>query len=235
MRKNRIVSITAYIFILFSLLSCKEKKCSDSSHRKNQTDVWNNLYQVERQMFLSDNDTSKAPMTYFSRPLIAFEQKIDSLGLVFMELNENERNIRISDLYNVLPKDYFKWDKEIIESMFNDVVDDCDLKMRILYLKMTVFHRLSYLYKSASYEVNSIKPAFVKNDTSDKEYGRFIIEARNYDYPLIVIVDGDTLPYTTDDNLIPYLSKEKLSKVQNRTANLYYVSWGDTLTFEVDF
>lgn len=213
--------------------------CSSNNKTENNDEkyikAWKSIYDSERNTFLGDDTTYKA-LKYFSKPFKEFEQNMDKLERDYFSGN---KEVLINDVYKSLPKDYFLWDKESVSAFFENVEDKQELEIRGMSFRTLVLHRLSYAYRSATYEVNAIRPVFIKGDNESNDvYGKFILEAHNYLSPMFVTVAGDTLPYMKDFEDVPFISQKMYENFANKgiiEAKVYYISWGDTNSYDVEF
>lgn len=210
--------------LIIYTIACNGKKKSNDYFLES----WNSLYLLQRDEFANNTYPS---LDYFCKPFLIFEHKVDSLQQNFFK---EDKNSLIEEVYNSLPRDYFNWDQKEIENFFVNIDTEKDLAISCLALKTLVLQRLSVLHKSATFEITSIKPSFVKDDSDNGYYGKFIIEGSNYLQPTIVTINNDTLPYL-EDGFTPFLlNAPDFKKNEKMIANVICFSWGDTLTYEVE-
>lgn len=229
---KRKLASTTLLLISFTLNAYRCSGKQSNKYQSTHITASQELYDSEKKAFLGDNPYYKS-LKYFSEPYLLFEERMDSLEANFFS---KEKDDLLLSVYQSLPKDYFRWNKSTVIEYFDNIQNSDDLKMRSLSFKTLVLHGFSIACKSASYEVNSIRPILLRENTDDKIYCKFILEAHNYLTPMIVTIAGDTLPYLKDYEAVPYLTKEKFNDLiaQGQSeAKVYYISWGDTNTFNL--
>lgn len=212
-----------FFLTIIIMVSCSKPKQNNEFYNK-----WLEIYTDQRKEFAT-NKTYKS-LEYYRVPLEHIEAKIDSLELNYFN---KERDALIRDLHSVLPQEYIQWELKDIDSFFSDVELKDDLAIRCLAFRSLVLQRLSTLHYSSNWELNTVKPIFVKGGSNDNFYGRFIIDASNYIQPPIIILNKDTVPYSEDYFTYYLKSKPDFGDKDTLIADLYLFSWGDTTSFKV--
>lgn len=216
-----------YIFLII-ILCLLILSCSENMNDLQLLRAWSNLYDKQKREFVGKDYPS---LNDFKKPFIGFERKVDSLEYNYFNGN---KDLLIRDVYNSLPKDFFKWEYSEIEDFFLYVESTEDMAIRCMALKTMVLQRFSVLQKSATFEVTVIKPLFIKGGQNDDYFGKFVIDGKNYTQPPIIILNNDTVPYSEKNHTHYLKSKPDFGDKDTLIADMYLISWGDTMKFNVN-
>lgn len=214
-------------YIIITILCLFILSCSTERDDLQLLKAWMNLYYKQKREFVGKDYPS---LNTFKKPFIRFERKVDSLETNYFNGN---KDLLIRDVYNSLPKDFFKWNYTEIEDFFLDVESKEDLALRCMALKTIVLQRFSVLHKTATFETTLIKPLFIKGG-NDNYFGEFVIDGKNYSQPPIIILEGDTVPYSEKKHSHILKTKPDFGDKDTLVADMYLISWGDTLYFKVN-